>query len=107
MCGRFTLWANPCEFEEAFAVVRQFDEEWRPSYNVAPTQRVICVRDGERREFFKAKWGLIPSWAKDAKIGNSCINARRNGRHETSLPLGLQEAAMPGHGRWLLRMAAR
>ena len=76
MCGRFTLRTNPREFAEVFAVVRQFDEEWRPSYNVAPTQRVICVRDGEQREFFKAKWGLIPSWAKDAKIGNSCINAR-------------------------------
>jgi putative SOS response-associated peptidase YedK len=43
---------------------------------VAPTQTVICVRDGAEREFFQAKWGLIPSWAKDAKIGSSCINAR-------------------------------
>jgi putative SOS response-associated peptidase YedK len=47
-----------------------------PAYNIAPTQKVLCIRDGEEREFFKAKWGLIPSWAKDAKIGASCINAR-------------------------------
>jgi putative SOS response-associated peptidase YedK len=76
MCGRFTLRTNPRDFAEVFAVVRQFEAEWQPAYNIAPTQNVVCVRDGEEREFFKARWGLIPSWAKDAKIGNSCINAR-------------------------------
>ena len=76
MCGRFTLRTNPREFAEILAVVRQLEDEWRPSYNIAPTQNVVCVRDGEEREFFKARWGLIPSWAKDAKIGSSCINAR-------------------------------
>jgi putative SOS response-associated peptidase YedK len=76
MCGRFTLRTNPREFAEIFSVIRQMEDDWRPAYNIAPTQSVVCVRDGEQREFFKAKWGLIPSWAKDAKIGNSCINAR-------------------------------
>jgi len=76
MCGRFTLRTNPREFAEIFSVIRQMEDEWRPAYNIAPTQSVVCVRDGEQREFFKPKWGLIPSWAKDAKIGNSCINAR-------------------------------
>ena len=47
-----------------------------PRYNVAPTQTVLCIRDSDQREFFHPKWGLIPSWAKDAKIGASCINAR-------------------------------
>jgi putative SOS response-associated peptidase YedK len=76
MCGRFTLRTNPRDFADIFAVVRQFEAEWQPAYNIAPTQNVVCVRDGDQREFFKAKWGLIPSWAKDAKIGISCINAR-------------------------------
>ena len=76
MCGRFTLRTNPRKFVETFSVIRQMEDEWRPAYNIAPTQNVVCVRDGDEREFFKAKWGLIPSWAKDAKIGNSCINAR-------------------------------
>jgi putative SOS response-associated peptidase YedK len=39
-------------------------------------QKVQCIRDSDQREFFTAKWGLIPSWAKDAKIGSQCINAR-------------------------------
>jgi putative SOS response-associated peptidase YedK len=76
MCGRFNLFANPRLFADVFAVARTFDDDWTPAYNIAPMQKVLCIRDGEEREFFKAKWGLIPSWAKDAKIGNSCINAR-------------------------------
>jgi putative SOS response-associated peptidase YedK len=76
MCGRFNLFTNPHLFAEVFAVARSFDDDWGPAYNIAPTQKVLCIRDGEKREFFKAKWGLIPSWAKDAKIGASCINAR-------------------------------
>jgi putative SOS response-associated peptidase YedK len=79
MCRGFTLRTNPRDFAEVFAVVRQFEAEWQPAYNIAQTQKVVCVRDGEEREFFKARWGLTPSWAKDAKIGTSCINARANG----------------------------
>lgn len=49
-----------------------------PRYNIAPTQMVAVIaedKDGVRslRQF---KWGLIPFWAKDEKIGNSLINAR-------------------------------
>ncbi len=76
MCGRYTLATNPRLFAEVFAVARTFDDDWTPAYNIAPTQKVLCIRDGDEREFFRAKWGLIPSWAKDAKIGSSCINAR-------------------------------
>jgi putative SOS response-associated peptidase YedK len=76
MCGRFTLRTNPHEWADIFAVVRQLEDEWQPAYNIAPTQNVVCVRDREEREVFKARWGLIPSWAKDATIGSSCINAR-------------------------------
>jgi putative SOS response-associated peptidase YedK len=76
MCGRFNLFTNPRLFAEVLAVTRTFDDDWTPAYNIAPTQKVLCIRDGEERELFRAKWGLIPSWAKDAKIGSSCINAR-------------------------------
>jgi putative SOS response-associated peptidase YedK len=76
MCGRFNLFTNPRLFADVLAVARTFDDDWGPAYNIAPTQKVLCIRDSDQREFFKAKWGLIPSWAKDAKIGSSCINAR-------------------------------
>jgi len=50
-----------------------------PSYNIAPqsTQPVVRVgRDSGRREMALLRWGLVPYWAKDAKIGYSTINAR-------------------------------
>ncbi len=48
-------------------------------YNIAPTQQVPAVRisaQNKSRELTLFRWGLIPSWAKDAKIGNQLINAR-------------------------------
>ena len=48
-----------------------------PSYNVAPTHEVLSVQaDGNKRTLKNVRWGLIPSWAKDASIGSRMINAR-------------------------------
>jgi putative SOS response-associated peptidase YedK len=48
-----------------------------PRYNAPPTATLACVRPGDgQRSAFVAQWGLIPSWAKDRKIGASCSNAR-------------------------------
>lgn len=49
-----------------------------PRWNVAPTQRVLIARLDEQgsRALFGVRWGLIPGWAKDAKIGARMINAR-------------------------------
>jgi len=49
-----------------------------PRYNVSPTQIVPAIRtnaDG-RRSLSRFRWGLVPSWAKDLKIGQQCLNAR-------------------------------
>ena len=55
----------------------------RPRYNVAPTQQVPIMRtesgDGCGCQLAQVRWGLIPFWAKDAKIGYSLINARAEG----------------------------
>ena len=60
-------------------------EQPAPSWNVAPTQtaRIVLERaprgeedGGVQRMLRSARWGLIPSWAKDAKIGSRLINAR-------------------------------
>ncbi len=74
MCGRFTL-ANTQKLAEAFAGFEVL-AELLPRYNVAPSQPVAVVaNNGQHKvEFFN--WGLIPSWAKDPKIGNQMINAR-------------------------------
>ncbi len=75
MCGRFNLRTNQRKIIEQFGVPEV--PELPPRYNIAPTQGVptITFQDGARHFAFR-RWGLIPSWAKDAKIGNSLINAR-------------------------------
>ncbi len=75
MCGRFTLTSNRKELAETFADF-ELPAELSPRYNVAPSQPVAAVANtGQNKvEFFQ--WGLIPSWAKDPKIGNRMINAR-------------------------------
>jgi putative SOS response-associated peptidase YedK len=48
-----------------------------PSNNVAPTQDVLALVRTERGPAIdKFRWGLIPSWASDPKIGNKTFNAR-------------------------------
>lgn len=76
----------------AFATEQTMGAEVPPSWNVAPTDDVRIVTERlqpadddagqvpERvpvRRLATAKWGLIPSWAKDRKIGARMINARR------------------------------
>ncbi len=77
MCGRYTLRVSPAELAEIFAVLNAI--EWSPRYNIAPTQTVAAVRAAEQgggRQLALFKWGLIPSWADDPKIGSSLILAR-------------------------------
>ena len=55
------------------------DSYFAPSYNVAPQSLQPVVRlDSEsgQRELTVMRWGLVPFWAKDAKIGYSTINAK-------------------------------
>lgn len=76
MCGRFTLTADQDSFEDRFSLTG-FDLGWVPSFNIAPTQEVLTVtNDGSENRPELMRWGLVPSWAKDPKIGNRMINAR-------------------------------
>ena len=79
MCGRYTLHHSPEEIEERFDV--EPEEEWlSPRYNIAPSQIVPVIRHAQsgdsRRQMIGCRWGLIPYWAKDPKIGNNLINAK-------------------------------
>ncbi len=64
-------------------LVAQFDlfevPAWTPRYNIAPTQEVlVVVQDpaNAKRQAWRYRWGLIPSWAKDPAVGNQLINAQ-------------------------------
>jgi putative SOS response-associated peptidase YedK len=75
MCGRFAQKSDPKRLAGQFGVAEAPAAEAR--YNVAPTQDILCVRaGGDGREMTLLKWGLVPSWAKDAAMGARLINAR-------------------------------
>jgi putative SOS response-associated peptidase YedK len=82
MCGRFTLTAPTEVLKQFFPLFDQADEGPEavpPRYNIAPTQMVMALRhlpQAARPEFTWLRWGLIPAWADDVKIGARLINAR-------------------------------
>ena len=81
MCGRSSLTKTEKELEARFNATFYSEdlEQYNPlpNYNVAPTHMhpVITNTDKEHLKFFR--WGLIPFWAKDIKIGYKMINARK------------------------------
>ena len=75
MCGRYTLIADLGDLAQRFEFDGS-DFSYDPGYNIAPTESVPTVRNVEGREAALMKWGLIPFWAKDPKIGYRMINAR-------------------------------
>lgn len=77
MCGRFTQTASPEVIAEQFTITNP--PLFTPRYNIAPSQPIAAIRidpDTATRTLVMLRWGLIPSWAKDPKIGNQCINAK-------------------------------
>jgi putative SOS response-associated peptidase YedK len=97
MCGRYASARKRIELLEEFSVQRdRVTESLEPDYNVAPTKPVYAVLTrrpraaeaaeqaeavtpaaGEpQRELRVVRWGLVPSWARDASIGSRLINAR-------------------------------
>ena len=89
MCGRYASFREDQVLADQFAIARIADDVrlLPPSWNVAPTDPVrIVVERPERledgslggleRTLRTARWGLVPSWAKDPRIGSTMINAR-------------------------------
>ncbi len=75
MCGRFSLTSDIGEMARRF----EFDGselDLQPNFNVAPTQNVLTVVEGDERRGGFMRWGLIPHWAKNPSIGSRMINAR-------------------------------
>ncbi len=76
MCGRFVSASTPEAIAAHFGAAVQV-ESLGANYNVAPTSDVYGVlATDEGRSVRAFHWGLIPSWAKERKIGQRMINAR-------------------------------
>ena len=77
MCGRFALFTSPEALARLFGVAEAPALE--PRYNIAPTQNIAAVRiapERKAREWALLRWGLVPFWAADPRIGSRLINAR-------------------------------
>lgn len=75
MCGRIILTHKPTAIS-GFLPELQFDAWTGPRFNIAPTESVATLLNDGSGQVHLTRWGLIPSWAKDASIGNKMINAR-------------------------------
>jgi putative SOS response-associated peptidase YedK len=86
MCGRYATARDPADLVEEFDIERvAVEEALAPNYNVAPTDPVYAVLErvdkehpdgAAQRQLRVVRWGLVPPWAKDPKIGGRLINAR-------------------------------
>ncbi len=76
MCGRFALKESPRKLAEHFHLADEL--EFAPAFNIAPSARICTITaDISGARYSRTmRWGLIPSWAKDASIGNKLSNAR-------------------------------
>ncbi|MCI4670633.1 MAG: SOS response-associated peptidase [Bacteroidia bacterium] len=80
MCGRYTFTQVP----DSDQLVLPMESEvlLRPRYNIAPSQWAPIIPDFDAGHIHFFRWGLIPRWAKDMKIGYKMINARSETVHE-------------------------
>jgi putative SOS response-associated peptidase YedK len=81
MCGRFVVASSGSELVGVLRVDVEADDLPPASFNIAPTSRVAIVLDSAKsepptRRLETARWGLVPGWAKDPKIGARAFNAR-------------------------------
>lgn len=81
MCGRYASSASREELTEVFEIDEVAGPLPNPAYNIAPTDPVPAVLErtrpeGRRRLLTEARWGLVPSWSKDARGAARLINAR-------------------------------
>ena len=79
MCGRIALFTPPARMARLLeaTLADGIDPEGRPSWNIGPTRHIDGVLDeGGQRVLDRFRWGLLPSWAKDASFASRTFNAR-------------------------------
>lgn len=77
MCGRYTIVVSIEELMLRYLSDLPTNRYHTPRYNVAPMQQVLAVvNDGKKNRLGELRWGLVPSWASDDRVGSRMINAR-------------------------------
>jgi putative SOS response-associated peptidase YedK len=89
MCGRARLSSDVSQIKLVFLIpAERPTPNFPPSWNVAPTDTLPVVRHDTKaaqRSLDMLRWGLIPNWAKDIKVGFANINAAQDRDRETAL----------------------
>lgn len=76
MCGRFAIFSSVDEIKKIADKLGRIDK-FKPTYNAVPGNYYpVLNKDNGKTVLQEMRWGLIPFWAKDEKIGNKLINAR-------------------------------
>jgi putative SOS response-associated peptidase YedK len=77
MCGRYTIVVTMEELMLRYLTELPTNRYHTPRYNVAPMQNIpAIIHDGENNRLGELRWGLVPSWASDDRLGSKMINAR-------------------------------
>jgi putative SOS response-associated peptidase YedK len=79
MCGRYRRTTREEELARIYRIPIPSQPDLPISYNIAPSQEVLAIRFNpgtKQRSLDRLRWGLVPFWAKDQKIGFKTINAR-------------------------------
>jgi putative SOS response-associated peptidase YedK len=103
MCGRYKLSRRKQIIEEHFDAA-DWQDDWSPRYNIAPTQPVPVIRQHPKepvRQLSLMRWGLIPHWAKDPSSAAGTINARSETAAEKPAfrdPLRFRRCLIPSDG---------
>ncbi len=108
MCGRSSLTKTEKELEERFNASFYTEDLERynpmPNFNVAPTHLMPVISTEDPTHFRPMRWGLIPFWAKDAKVGYKMINARIESVQEKTFKTALEKrrclVPMDGYYEW-------
>ncbi len=76
-CGRYTLDASAGALKKRYNLATK-PPDFHPSLNISPgnTMPVIVADENGKPKLKTMKWGLIPVWAKDPKMGYRLFNAR-------------------------------
>jgi putative SOS response-associated peptidase YedK len=107
MCGRFAMAKETDELINKFVAEGGDFRDWRPSYNIAPTETIPLLLqsakgDGEvTRRLEPARWSLVPSWSKTLKLKYPTFNARAEDLASKATwkgPLKTHRALVPASG---------
>jgi putative SOS response-associated peptidase YedK len=74
MCGRYALFQIDDVYER-FGTVNRLQNA-QANYNTAPGNIMPTISRNSPNQVIERRWGLIPPWAKDIRIGYKLINAR-------------------------------